>query len=233
MSQELKPLLFAAIIKAIIRKRFPRNSTQNETPEQTRVRDIAINYRESSWGPPFTRQEKRNASQPAAWLSHRALLQDANYELWRQIQVSLKETGKVCLLSLDVAGAFDSVWSADDSCIRVWRQEVSGPIQHTAVTPGVTVWGAIYWVSRSPLARLKGTQTARKQVDNILKLLVLHILSSYAGVIYQQDNAPPHTARPLAIMSFHGLLGHQILLQYIMFGICLEVNFSRPEIPPN
>ncbi|GBO17207.1 putative RNA-directed DNA polymerase from transposon X-element [Araneus ventricosus] len=34
----------------------------------------------------------------------------AGLQLWRQIQTLMKNKGKVCVVSLDVAGAFDNVW---------------------------------------------------------------------------------------------------------------------------
>ncbi|GFS74287.1 transposable element Tcb1 transposase [Trichonephila clavipes] len=42
---------------------------------------------------------------------------------------------------------------------------------------------------------LQGTLTARRYVDDILTPIVLPMLSSRPGAIYQQDNARPHTAR--------------------------------------
>ncbi|GFX12228.1 DDE_3 domain-containing protein [Trichonephila clavipes] len=75
----------------------------------------------------------------------------------------------------------------------------SGPIfiveRHTAISQGVTVWGAISWDTRSSLVVLQGTLTARRYVDDILTPIVLPMLSSRPGAIYQQDNARPHTAR--------------------------------------
>ncbi|GFT83533.1 DDE_3 domain-containing protein [Trichonephila clavipes] len=81
---------------------------------------------------------------------------------------------------------------------------------------GVTVWGAISWDTRSSLVVLQGTLTARRYVDDILTPIVLPMLSSHPGAIYQQDNARPHTARLPPnnvfkdITSYHGLPGHQI-----------------------
>ncbi|GFU95862.1 HTH_Tnp_Tc3_2 domain-containing protein [Trichonephila clavipes] len=67
--------------------------------------------------------------------------------------------------------------------------------RHTAISQGVTVWGAISWDTRSSLLVLQGTLTARRYVDDILTPIVLPMLSSRPGAIYQQDNARPHTAR--------------------------------------
>ncbi|GFT13001.1 DDE_3 domain-containing protein [Trichonephila clavipes] len=89
----------------------------------------------------------------------------------------------------------------DDHRTRVWRctSQRSDPAfiveRHTAISQGVTVWGAISWDTRSSLVVLQGTLTARRYVDDILTLIVLLMLSSRPGAIYQQDNARPHTAR--------------------------------------
>ncbi|GFT84920.1 DDE_3 domain-containing protein [Trichonephila clavipes] len=91
--------------------------------------------------------------------------------------------------------------SADDHRTRVWRRtgQRSDPAfiveRHTAISQGVTVWGAISRDTRSSLVVLQGTLTARRHVDDILTPIVLPMLSSRPGAIYQQDNARPHTAR--------------------------------------
>ncbi|GFW65763.1 DDE_3 domain-containing protein [Trichonephila clavipes] len=92
-------------------------------------------------------------------------------------------------------------FSADYHRTRVWRctGQRSDPAfiveRHTAISQGVTVWRAISWDTRSSLVVLQGTLTARRYVDDILTPIVLPMLSSRPGVIYQQDNARPHTAR--------------------------------------
>ncbi|GFV44919.1 transposable element Tcb1 transposase [Trichonephila clavipes] len=103
--------------------------------------------------------------------------------------------------------------SADDHRTRVWRRtgQRSDPAfiveRHTAISQGVTVWGAISWDTRSSLVVLQGTLTARRYVDDILTPIVLPMLSSRPGVIYQQDNARPHTAR----LSQQRLQGYDVL----------------------
>ncbi|GFS65937.1 HTH_Tnp_Tc3_2 domain-containing protein [Trichonephila clavipes] len=103
--------------------------------------------------------------------------------------------------------------SADDHRTRVWRRtgQRSDPAfiveRHTAISQGVTVWGAISWDTRSSLVVLQGTLTARRYVDNILTPIVLPMLSSRPGAIYQQDNAHPHTAR----LSQQCLQGYDVL----------------------
>ncbi|GFX30575.1 transposable element Tc1 transposase [Trichonephila clavipes] len=54
---------------------------------------------------------------------------------------------------------------------------------------------------------LQGTLTARRYVDDILTPIVLPMLSSRPGAIYQQDNARPHTAR----LSQQCLQGYDVL----------------------
>ncbi|GFU49432.1 transposable element Tcb2 transposase [Trichonephila clavipes] len=103
--------------------------------------------------------------------------------------------------------------SDDDHRTRVWRRtgQRSDPAfiveRHTAISQGVTVWGAISWDTRSSLVVLQGTLTARRYVDDILTPIVLPMLSSRPGAIYQQDNARPHTAR----LSQQCLQGYDVL----------------------
>ncbi|GFV57868.1 transposable element Tcb1 transposase [Trichonephila clavipes] len=103
--------------------------------------------------------------------------------------------------------------SADDHRTRVWRRtgQRSDPAfiveRHTAISQGVTVWGAISWDTRSSLVVLQGTLTARRYVDDILTPIVLPMLSSHPGAIYEQDNARPHTTR----LSQQCLQGYDVL----------------------
>ncbi|GFU67968.1 HTH_Tnp_Tc3_2 domain-containing protein [Trichonephila clavipes] len=83
---------------------------------------------------------------------------------------------------------------------HVWRRtgQRSDPAfiveRHTAISQGVTVWGAISWDTRSSLVVLQGTLTARRYVDDILTPIVLPMLSSRPGAIYQQDNSSTNCA---------------------------------------
>ncbi|GFU11153.1 DDE_3 domain-containing protein [Trichonephila clavipes] len=92
--------------------------------------------------------------------------------------------------------------SADDHRTRVWRRtgQRSDPAfiveRHTAISQGVTV-GSNFLDTRSSLVvPFKALLlTAQMRVDDILTPIVLPMLSSRPGAIYQQDNARPHTAR--------------------------------------
>ncbi|GFX56441.1 HTH_Tnp_Tc3_2 domain-containing protein [Trichonephila clavipes] len=85
--------------------------------------------------------------------------------------------------------------SDDDHRTRVWRRtgQRSDPAfiveRHTAISQGVTVWGANSLDTRSSLVVLQGTLTACRYVDDILTPIVLPMLSSRPGAIYQQDSS--------------------------------------------
>ncbi|GFV10365.1 transposable element Tcb2 transposase [Trichonephila clavipes] len=90
--------------------------------------------------------------------------------------------------------------SADDhrTCLEAHRPAVRSGIYCRAAYSNFTRCdsvGAISWDTRSSLVVLQGTLTARRYVDDILTPIVLPMLSSRPGAIYQQDNARPHTAR--------------------------------------
>ncbi|GFX27783.1 DDE_3 domain-containing protein [Trichonephila clavipes] len=90
--------------------------------------------------------------------------------------------------------------SADDhrTCLEAHRPAVRSGIYCRAAYSNFTRCesvGSNFWDTRSSLVVLQGTLTARRYVDDILTPIVLPMLSSRPGAIYQQDNARPHTAR--------------------------------------
>ncbi|GFU23646.1 DDE_3 domain-containing protein [Trichonephila clavipes] len=68
-------------------------------------------------------------------------------------------------------------------------------LRHTARIAGVMVWRAIAYDSRSTLIVMRGTLMGQHYVDDILRPHVGHFLNGLPVAIFQQDNAPPHTAR--------------------------------------
>ena len=67
--------------------------------------------------------------------------------------------------------------------------------QHTALTQGVMVWGAICHGSRSVLVVIPGTLNAIGYINNVLQPVLVPYLQELEEPIFQQDNARPHTAR--------------------------------------
>ncbi|GFU96378.1 transposable element Tcb2 transposase [Trichonephila clavipes] len=90
--------------------------------------------------------------------------------------------------------------SSDDNHVRVWRPRGGlNPAfslqRHTTPTAGVIVLGAIVYNTRSPPVLIRGTMTAHWYVHDILQPHVLRFMQRLPGVIFQQDNARPYTAR--------------------------------------
>ncbi|GFV39038.1 transposable element Tcb2 transposase [Trichonephila clavipes] len=57
------------------------------------------------------------------------------------------------------------------------------------------VWGAIVYNTRSPLVLIRGTMTAQRYVYDILQPHVFPLMQWLPGVLFEQDNSRPHTAR--------------------------------------
>ena len=58
----------------------------------------------------------------------------------------------------------------------------------------VSVWGAIINDRKLPLVRVEGRMTGQVYVDTILENNVIPFVRDNPNVIFQQDNAPPHSA---------------------------------------
>ncbi|GFT05343.1 transposable element Tc1 transposase [Trichonephila clavipes] len=83
---------------------------------------------------------------------------------------------------------------------RGQRADPAFTISHrTGPQPEVTVWGAISFDIQTPLDVFKGTLTALRHVDDILKTVLLPFLLQYPCLIFQKDNAMPHSARGTTI----------------------------------
>ncbi|GBM84571.1 hypothetical protein AVEN_33845-1 [Araneus ventricosus] len=67
------------------------------------------------------------------------------------------------------------------------------PSRHTGPTPGVMVWGAISYDSRSILVVIPLTLTENLHVSLMIQSFVLPFMNSIQGGVFQQDNSGPHT----------------------------------------
>ncbi|GBL78096.1 hypothetical protein AVEN_143391-1 [Araneus ventricosus] len=79
--------------------------------------------------------------------------------------------------------------------------------RHTGPAPGVMVWGAISYDSRSTLVVIPRTLTANLYVSLVIQPVVLPFMNSIQGGVFQQNNARPHTA----IVSQHALQSADML----------------------
>ncbi|GFX08750.1 transposable element Tc1 transposase [Trichonephila clavipes] len=89
----------------------------------------------------------------------------------------------------------------DDYRRRVWRwpSQKADPAFNIACYTGpqleVMIWGAISFDSWIPLVVIRDILTTQRYVDSILRTALLPFLLQYSGLIFQQDNARPHTER--------------------------------------
>ncbi|GFV91199.1 putative DD41D transposase [Trichonephila clavipes] len=88
-----------------------------------------------------------------------------------------------------------------DGRIRVWRHRGDRILntrvmhRHTDPAPGIMVWGAIGYHSRTPLIHTAGTLNSQRYISEVLEPVFLPYLQGLATAIYQEDNARPHVAR--------------------------------------
>ncbi|GFY23365.1 transposable element Tcb2 transposase [Trichonephila clavipes] len=95
--------------------------------------------------------------------------------------------------------------------------------RHTATTPGVMVWDATSYESRSSLVILQTSLTTKQYVDTILRSVVLSFMARHLEASFQQDNT---RSIPLAylwsalvpLILFPGQKGHQTFHQSNMSG---------------
>ncbi|GBL94645.1 Transposable element Tc1 transposase [Araneus ventricosus] len=66
--------------------------------------------------------------------------------------------------------------------------------RHTGHTPGVMVWGAISYDSRSTLVVIPRTLATNLYVSLVIQPAVLPFMYRIQGDVFKQDNARPHTA---------------------------------------
>ncbi|GFW51052.1 transposable element Tc1 transposase [Trichonephila clavipes] len=90
----------------------------------------------------------------------------------------------------------------DDHRRHVWRHpgqraDLAFTIaHHTGPQSGIMVWGAISFDSRTPLVFIRGTLTAQRFVDDILRTVLLPFLLQYLGLIFQKIR-PDHMQQVL------------------------------------
>ncbi|GFX59784.1 transposable element Tcb1 transposase [Trichonephila clavipes] len=89
---------------------------------------------------------------------------------------------------------------ASRGCIRVWwhcdERTLAVCIRHnyTGRLPGVIVWGAIGYTSRSPLVRIEGFLNSARHISGVLRPVALTFIRALRNPTFQQDNAQPHVA---------------------------------------
>ncbi|GFY36576.1 uncharacterized protein TNCV_27811 [Trichonephila clavipes] len=82
-----------------------------------------------------------------------------------------------------------------DSRIRVWlhhgERTLAASIRHnhTGPSPGVIVWGAIGYTSRSPVVHIDGTLNSTRYISSVLQPMTLPLILALRNPTFQQDNA--------------------------------------------
>ena len=143
-----------------------------------RLLESGIGSRRPMTGPPLTLRHRTHRLQ---WCMER---RNWTHE-WRRIVFS--NESRFCL------------WRSDGR-IRIRRrpEERLHPDciveRHVGRTPGIMIWGAISYNSRSPLVVVQGSLTAQNYINTILNPIAVPFLQANHGSIFQHDNARPHTA---------------------------------------
>ncbi|GFY08318.1 transposable element Tcb2 transposase [Trichonephila clavipes] len=145
-----------------------------------------------------------------------------------------------------VAFSYESRFSlsSDDNRVPVWRPcgERLNPAfalqRHTTPTAGVIVWGVIAYNTWSPLVSFRGTMTPQRYVHDILQTHVLSLMQRLPRAIFQQDNAPLHTARMSqnclrTVTTLPRLPDPQICLQSSMSSIIWYAELCIPRVGTN
>ncbi|GFX48172.1 transposable element Tc1 transposase [Trichonephila clavipes] len=191
-----------ASFQAHITSKFKLNSSSLRVTEFERGRIIGL--KEGGFG--------KIGESFGVWVEAIWPLEDAGKNGWKIADFS------VMIVAFDLGGQMDCWNQADWRRIvfndevrfrlcsehhgkRVWRRpgqhdDLAFTIaRHTSIQLRVMVWGVISFDSRTPLVFISGTLKAHRYVDGILRTVLLPFLLQYPGLIFQLDNAEPHTTR--------------------------------------
>ncbi|GFS80898.1 transposable element Tcb1 transposase [Trichonephila clavipes] len=92
------------------------------------------------------------------------------------------------------------LFTNQDGLIRVWRhlgeRTLAGCIRHrhTGPSPGMMVWGAIGYTSRSPLVHMNGTLNSSRYIYSVFRPMALPFIRIQCNPTLKQDNARPDVA---------------------------------------
>ena len=108
--------------------------------------------------------------------------------------------------------------------------------------PSVMVWGAINANFKSPLIVINGNLTAQAYINNVLNPTLLPLIAQQGGVnrlVFQQDNATPHTARVtqqflqqngVTVMPWPALSPDMNCIEHIWDILGRKVDAHRPTV---
>ncbi|GFT50418.1 uncharacterized protein TNCV_1004201 [Trichonephila clavipes] len=87
-----------------------------------------------------------------------------------------------------------------DGHIRLWwyrgERTLAAGIRHRHIgpSPGVVVWGAIRYTSRSSLVRIDGTLNSARYISSVLRPVVLSFIRVLRNPTFKQDNTRSQVA---------------------------------------